>query len=109
MSRVMCTACNYIGESRTISRGSIDAEVILWFCFLIPGLIYSIWRAVSKREVCPCCGQESCIPANSPRAKFLKERLAQQAANASLGFRPPSRVAIETGRTVGRLIGRLLR
>jgi hypothetical protein len=109
MSRVMCTACNYIGESRTISRGSIDAEVILWFCFLIPGLIYSIWRAVSKREVCPCCGQESCIPANSPRAKFLKERLAQQAANASLGIRPPSRAAIETGRTVGRLIGRLLR
>ncbi|MEO6421839.1 MAG: hypothetical protein ABIR84_03925 [Candidatus Nitrotoga sp.] len=110
MSQGLCTSCGYIGETKIISKGSIDTEIILWFCFLIPGVIYSIWRYRSQHEVCPICDHATIIPADSPKAQqIIHKNRAKKVATAIPEFRPPSKAAIGVGRTVGRLVGRLLK
>lgn len=52
-------------------KGSGFTEFILWLCGLLPGLIYSIWRANSEHEVCPACGSPQVIPVDSPMAQKL--------------------------------------
>lgn len=110
MSQGLCTSCGYIGETKTTAKGSTDTEIILWFCFLIPGLIYSIWRFRSRHEICPICDQATIIPADSPKAQqIIRENRAKQVAVVIPEFRPPSKAAIGAGRVVGRFVGRLLK
>jgi hypothetical protein len=68
----LCTACGAVGPTRRNIKGSILTEIILWFFFLIPGLIYTIWRHSTVAQVCRNCGNSSVIPVNSPVAqKFM--------------------------------------
>ena len=109
MAQNLCTSCGYVGETEIATKGSTDTEIILWFCFLIPGMIYSIWRFYSRHEVCPICDQVTIIPADSPEAqKIIRANNAKKAA-AIPEFRPPSKAAIGAGRVVGRFVGRLLK
>ena len=39
-----CPNCGTIDHPMTITRGSFWVEVMLWLFFLVPGLIYSVWR-----------------------------------------------------------------
>jgi hypothetical protein len=109
MPQGLSTSCDYVGEMETITKGSTDTEIILWFCFLIPGLIYSIWLFRSRHEECPICDQATIIPADSLEAqKIIRENLAKQVAAAIPEFRPPSKAAIGAGGVVGRFVGRIL-
>lgn len=64
-SKQVCKDCGHIGSSKQVIKGSIIFEIILWLCFIVPGLIYTIWRLSTKRQACPECGG-SMIPVNSP-------------------------------------------
>lgn len=71
---VVCTQCGYFGEPEMHTQGSLTAEILLWFLFIIPGLIYSLKRIFCKIPACPKCGNYNLIPPDSPVAvKFLKE------------------------------------
>ncbi|MFZ1545591.1 MAG: hypothetical protein WAT12_00580 [Candidatus Nitrotoga sp.] len=110
MSQGLCTACGYMGETKTITKGSIDTEIILWFCFLIPGVIYSIWRFRSQHEVCSVCDQATIISADSPAAqKIIRENRAKEVVAPVPDFRPPSKTAIKAGRVVGRFVNRFIK
>lgn len=63
---LVCTTCGYVGNPQRITKGSTLIELILWLCFLIPGLIYSLWRLSSKYDACPKCKGVSMIPVDSP-------------------------------------------
>ena len=56
-------------------------ECFLWLLFLVPGVIYSIWRIASRYAGCPVCLGKNCIPIGSPVAQSFLERqqLNQQA------------------------------
>jgi hypothetical protein len=69
----VCTACGYAGYAKHAAKGSFIIEVILWLCFIIPGLIYSIWRQCSYRYICPKCNHETVIPLDSPIGRKLVE------------------------------------
>jgi len=71
----ICPSCGYIGKPKTVVRGSFLMEVVLWLFFLVPGLIYSIWRLTGKEKVCPSCGQKGMIPLDSPRGQKLQKEL----------------------------------
>ncbi len=72
---LLCTACGSIGYSKRRMKGSILTEFLLWCFFLIPGLIYSIWRHSTVAQVCPSCGSSAVIPTDSPIAQqTLKSR-----------------------------------
>jgi hypothetical protein len=55
-----CTTCSKTTDSPQ-SRGFGWIEVILWLLYIIPGLVYSIWRR-SGIGVCPNCEKDSLIP-----------------------------------------------
>ncbi len=54
-----------------MTSGSIAIEIVLWLAFLIPGLIYSIWRLTTRRDACAACGSAELVPENSPRGREL--------------------------------------
>lgn len=66
--KMHCMNCGTEAEPKTNTRGSMGMEIILWLCFLVPGLIYSIWRLNAKEQVCPACKSNKLIPTNTPNA-----------------------------------------
>jgi RNA polymerase subunit RPABC4/transcription elongation factor Spt4 len=71
MSASICPACGTQGRPKKRTRGSIWIELVLWLCFIVPGLIYSVWRLTTRESVCPGCGSPGMIPLGSPRGKQL--------------------------------------
>ena len=59
---IHCPRCSFDGYAKIVTPGSFVIEVVLWFCILLPGFIYSIWRLTARHEVCPKCGEKSLIP-----------------------------------------------
>ena len=99
----VCTTCGHRGTSAIITKGSIWIEVVLWLCFIVPGLIYSIWRMTSRREACQVCGSSTLVPVDSPVGREL---LAKYPATATAAAEPirQSRFAERTGRVLGKLV-----
>lgn len=79
----ICPNCGSVTSPETKYRGNFAIELILWLCFLIPGLIYTIWRATSKYSACPACGHTGMIPLNTPNGKLLEEKFRTASASAS--------------------------
>ena len=70
----LCTACGYVGKPKQMVKGSFVIELVLWLFFLIPGLIYSLWRLANAYRGCPVCEAQNMIPSTSPIAKkFLAD------------------------------------
>ncbi len=66
--QMYCQNCGTVRWPVKRTRGSFAIEIILWFCFFIPGLIYTVWRLTTKELVCPECGATGMIPLTSPKA-----------------------------------------
>lgn len=71
---MICTACGTSGRARKETPGSFIIEVILWLCFLVPGLIYTIWRYSRKHWVCEVCKSPNLVPLDSPAGRTLAEK-----------------------------------
>jgi|SRR5581483_1170825 len=65
----ICTMCGQIGRPVSRVKGSFLVELILWLLFIIPGLVYSLWRLTSRYQACPRCGQPAMIPLNTPEGQ----------------------------------------
>ena len=74
-----CMTCGTDAEPKTQTRGSIVIEIVLWLLFIVPGLIYSIWRLSSRRPVCPACGSTAIVPYDAPAAVSHRATLQQPA------------------------------
>lgn len=74
MKKLLCRNCGYQGLAKTITKGSIFIEIILWICFIIPGLIYSIWRISSRYKACPKCKAPNMVSLDSPMALLYQSR-----------------------------------
>lgn len=71
---MLCTTCGTVGEGKTKTGGSLLIEIVLWLCFIIPGLIYSLWRLTTRKRACAACGAATLVPRDSPIAqKLLKD------------------------------------
>jgi hypothetical protein len=75
-AKKVCTRCHAVGLPRNEVRGSFGIEVLLWICFIIPGVLYSFWRLSSKRPVCQTCGSDALVPVNSPAGMAIAEKHA---------------------------------
>jgi hypothetical protein len=80
---VVCKHCGHYGKPARETKGSIWIELILWLCFLVPGLIYSIWRLNTRGDACSKCGSRDLLPPDSP----LGRKLMQEVAPAELALR----------------------
>jgi hypothetical protein len=76
---LVCTQCGYVGSPNRGIKGNGVIEIVLWLFFLIPGLIYSVWRSSSRYSMCPKCKSVNLIPIDSPRAqKILEESMSKE-------------------------------
>lgn len=73
----ICTTCGTVGNPKKIIKGNILLEVFLWLFFIVPGIIYSIWRSATKYDGCSVCKSKLIIPVSSPAGQKL---LAEQNA-----------------------------
>lgn len=78
--KMICLQCNSVLAPATITKGGCLIEGALWLFFLLPGLIYSIWRLTSRYKACPACKSPNIIPLDSPRGyEIAREKLRRQA------------------------------
>jgi predicted nucleic-acid-binding Zn-ribbon protein len=70
---IVCQNCGYTGLSKRSIKGSTGIEIVLWLCFLIPGIIYSLWRGKSRYDVCPACNSTNIVPIDTPNGAKLLE------------------------------------
>lgn len=101
----VCQRCGTAAEPDQVTKGSIWIEVILWLCFLVPGLIYSFWRISTRHDVCQRCGSAELVPVDSPVGRELAASYGHQ--QQATPARPPSKAARSIGHSLGRLAGRL--
>jgi len=87
MAQKMCLQCGSVGDTKRFMKGSILTELILWLFFVLPGLIYSIWRHSTVAQVCSKCASPNVIPLDSPVARNL---LANQPTTPAPVTRVPS-------------------
>jgi hypothetical protein len=66
-----------VGEPVKKTKGSILIEITFWLCFLIPGLIYSLWRETTKYKACPACGNSTMISIKTPLGQELQNKLSE--------------------------------
>jgi predicted RNA-binding Zn-ribbon protein involved in translation (DUF1610 family) len=66
----ICPNCGTASAAQAMP-GSGWIEAILWVCYIIPGVIYSVWRRSKKSTVCPACGSKPLLPLKTPAGKRL--------------------------------------
>ncbi len=64
-----CPNCHYVGKPKM--KGSPSIELLLWLCWLFPGVIYSIWRRGDAGNVCIKCGVKGMVPIDTPKASAI--------------------------------------
>ena len=57
-----CNACHNFTPA-ALKKGSGWIELVLYFFYIVPGVLYSIWRRASAPNVCPLCRAASLVPA----------------------------------------------
>ncbi len=77
-AKYVCTTCGFYGIPRRITKGHFLIELVLWLAFIVPGLIYTIWRLTTKAWICPTCGGKTLIPEHSPIAQATLAQLKKQ-------------------------------
>ena len=68
-----CGNCGHTAEPKRAPKGTMRAEIFLWIVFFPVGLLYSLWRVASKRDVCPACGSELLVPSRSGAAEYYRK------------------------------------
>jgi hypothetical protein len=67
----VCGNCRSVIRPVRKRPGTGGVELLLWLFFIIPGLIYSVWRSGAAYKVCPACGANNPVPLDTPAGKRL--------------------------------------
>lgn len=103
---MVCKRCGHHGKPESKTRGSFWIEVVLWLCFIIPGLVYSLWRLTTRGTICPKCGSEDLLPIDSPLGKKLMQEVAPAAlANVEAPYRTTTGAKGGIAWRLGKLVG----
>lgn len=73
-----CMTCGSEDVPKVVTKGGTLIELILWLCFIVPGLIYSIWRVGSRHGACAQCGSVTLVPIDSPAAATQRKAMAPE-------------------------------
>lgn len=83
----LCTQCGAeTSAPLRLPPGSPWVALALAVPFVIPGVIYTVWRYAMRRSVCPTCGHAALIPGTAPLARswraagWLASRPAERGA-----------------------------
>ena len=74
---VVCRSCGrYAAIPGKRMPGNLALEVLLWFFYLIPGVIYTMWRRQDSNAVryCTECDSQDLLPIFSPEGQLVFSR-----------------------------------
>jgi uncharacterized membrane protein YqaE (UPF0057 family) len=66
---MVCLHCGTVAPPVVQTRGHFALEVVLWLLLIVPGIIYSIWRLASRRDVCGACSSANLVSPATPAGK----------------------------------------
>ena len=95
---MLCTQCGTVAAPRRVTPGSGWITLVLLCFFIVPGLIYWIWRHTSTYAACANCGSKNVIPHASPVAREMIS--TRPAVAASLQQEVPRRKDTRVGTAV---------
>ncbi len=74
--KIICPSCNYVGESKTLSKGSRKMEITLWCCLVVPGIFYTMWRKSrdGQYQGCPQCSEGNVRPMKRAEWKAYEKK-----------------------------------
>ena len=76
---LICTMCgSQTRLPKSHTKGSMLIEIVLWLAFIVPGLIYSLWRVTTRQKVCPACGSTALIPLSTPAGQQLLQKFGHK-------------------------------
>jgi hypothetical protein len=67
----VCGNCRSVIRPEQKKPGTGGVELLLWLFFIIPGLIYSVWRSGAAYDICPVCQARNPVPLDTPAGKRL--------------------------------------
>ena len=71
---MVCLQCGHNGKTVQKTPGSTGVELLCWLLFIVPGVIYGLWRMSARRQVCAMCGHDKLVPPQSPAGRKLLEQ-----------------------------------
>ena len=63
-----CRTCHSFSTTG-LKKGNGWIELVLYLFYIVPGIIYSIWRRSGAPPVCPVCRSHALVPAAAAVAK----------------------------------------
>lgn len=63
--RAICKNCGHTGEAERKLKGHFLITLLLILCYIVPGIIYMIWRRTGLKDSCEKCGSTAIVPADS--------------------------------------------
>ena len=88
-SQMVCTRCGTIARPKRYTPGTFGMELLLFLFFIIPGLIYGIWRIAARKDVCAACLSDALVPIGSPAGRAMTSRTqARMSASGSAPITP---------------------
>jgi len=62
----ICKQCGTAQYGEHVLPGSGWIEFVLYVVYIVPGIIYSIWRRSKKRPTCRACGSRDVVSLSTP-------------------------------------------
>ena len=76
---IFCRNCGHFGEPERSNRGHVLISLLLLCTFIIPGIIYIVWRRSDPHLRCERCGSIDTVAHNSPyAAQLLNDRITPE-------------------------------
>lgn len=100
--RYFCNSCKNT-TSNPIRKGNGWIEFVLYLCYLIPGIIYSIWRRSGPPNVCPICKTAGVVPewaAKPPAAGKVEAREERECPHCAERILVKAKVCKHCGKAV---------
>ena len=105
---MICTQCGSIDGAKSTNKGSILAELVLWCMFIVPGLIYSIWRLSTRSTGCKSCGSSQLVKTASPVGAELMRRFHPEVLNGAVSRNDDVKTAHGKAILISVVVGFLL-
>lgn len=87
----ICKQCGTLNLKGDALPGSGWIELVLWLCYIVPGIIYSIWRRNKKNAACEACGSRELVQIGTPvGAKLILEHHSQLVVDTKGSIHPPT-------------------
>jgi predicted RNA-binding Zn-ribbon protein involved in translation (DUF1610 family) len=88
----ICKDCGTAHYGDRVLPGSGWIELVLWLAWLVPGIIYSIWRRSNGRLTCPACGSRQVVLIATPVGAQLARQYYPDGIppKAAISSAPPS-------------------